>query len=110
MESLAILTVSSQAAEQPPENCGQIIQIEQSGVDIPITPGVLNCFFCSFSVSFWQMELAEPLTSERGTYLLIDMPESYVQPGPTGRRTITCFGTVGEQRFQARLFSPGKTI
>ena len=51
--------------------------------------------------------MGEPRTSIRGTltYLLIDMPESYVQPGPNGRRNITCIGRT--QQFQATLLSPG---
>ena len=110
-------TVSSQTvgsggeSEQPPENCGQVLAIQQRFIDnVPIIPGVLNCFACPFTVVIWQIERGESLTSEGGTYLLIDMPESYVQPGLMGRRNITCIGINPDMQFQARLVSPGKAI
>ena len=110
-------TVSSQTvgsgdrSEQPPENCGQVLTIQQRFLDnVPIIPGVLNCFACPFTVVAWQIERGEPLTSEGGTYLLIDMPESYVQSGLAGRRNITCIGVNPDMQFQARLVSPGKAI
>lgn len=95
--------------EQPPENCGRVFPIGISGLDLLITPGVLNCFVCPFRFVSWQIEMGEANTSESGTYLLLDMPESYVQPGPSGRRNITCISiSPPGMQFQARLVSPGK--
>ena len=102
---------SGDGSEQPPENCGQVLPIQQRFLDnVPIIPGVLNCFTCPFTVVTWRIERGESLTSEGGTYLLIDMPESYVHPGLTGRRNITCIGINPDMQFQARLVSSGKAI
>ena len=100
--------------EQPPENCGRVLRIGISGLDLLITPGILNCFVCPFRfrVFSWQIEMGEANTSESGTYLLLDMPESYVQPGLSGRRNITCISDSAppDMPFQARLVSPGKSL
>ena len=86
-------------------------------------PGVVNCFSCALdsngSVS-WKvhnvtvdgdLELV-PVSSSSdavadGNFLVVAMPETYVQPGPSGRRNIVCISLVNGQILEARLASPG---
>ena len=81
-------------------------------------PGVVNCFSCALdttsgSVS-WQVELdgdSVPVSSSpdavvNGNFLVIAMPDNYVQPGTAGRRDIHC--SANHQSLEARLASPSK--
>lgn len=97
------------SGQAPPENCGRIFLIDQNGLDLYITPGVLNCFSCLLETVSWQIEMGIANTSGSGRFLLLDMPESYVRPGPSGRRNITCTSVPPGRQFQARLASPGRT-
>ena len=81
-------------------------------------PGVVNCFSCVLdttggSVS-WQVELdgdpaPVPVSSlpdivVDGNFLIIAMPDNYIQPGTVGRRDIHC--SANSQSLEARLASP----
>ena len=63
----------------------------------------------------WQVELnrdlilpsLSPDAETDGNFLVIAMPDNYVQPGNSGRRDIVC-STVNGQNLEARLASPGK--
>ena len=81
-------------------------------------PGVVNCFSCALdttggSVS-WQVELdGDPVPASslpdivvNGNFLVIAMPDNYVQPGTAGRRDIHC--SANGQSVEARLASPSK--
>ena len=64
----------------------------------------------------WQVELnrdlippsLSPDAETDGNFLVIAMPDNYVQPGNSGRRDIACTSTVNGQNLEARLASPGK--
>ena len=70
-------------------------------------PGVVNCFSCALdtmgSVS-WQVELdgdlvpvsLSPDAVTDGNFLVIAMPENYVLPGTSGRRSIVCTSPNGQ--------------
>jgi hypothetical protein len=87
-------------------------------VDLYITPGLVNCFSCaldaggSTSVS-WQVELdgdlvpasTSPDVVVDGNFLVIAMPNDYVQPGTSGRRDILCTNLANGQSLDARLAS-----
>ena len=45
-----------------------------------------------------------------GDFLAIAMPENYVLPGTSGRRTILCTDVVTDQKLEARLGSPSKRV
>ena len=81
-------------------------------------PGVVNCFNCTLdttggSVS-WQVELngdlvpvsSSPDAVVNGNFLVIAMPDNYVQPGTSGRRDIHC--SADSQNLEARLASPSE--
>ena len=82
-------------------------------------PGVVNCFSCAAlnttggSIN-WQVELngdlvpvsSSPDAVVNGNFLVIAMPDNYVQPGTSGRRDIRC--SVNGRSLEARLASPSK--
>ena len=90
----------------------ETFRIEEDGIDIFIIPGVVNCFSCALDTQVevvWQTEGSEaPL--ERDNYLIIAIPETYILPGISGRRNITCISTIdnGLLPLRARLASPCK--
>ena len=102
----------------PPAQCVQTFRIEQDQIEQYIVPGVVNCFSCALdtmgSVS-WQVELdgdlvpvsLSPDAVADGNCLIVEMPDNYVLPGPSGRRNITCTSLVDGQTFEARLASLG---
>ena len=63
----------------------------------------------------WQVDLdgrleptfLSPDAETDGNFLIIAMPDNYVQPGIAGRRSILCSGANG-QTLEARLASPSK--
>ena len=63
----------------------------------------------------WQVQLdgdlipssLSPDAETDGNFLVIAMPDNYVQPGNSGRRDIVCTSTVNGQNLEARLASPG---
>ena len=81
-------------------------------------PGVVNCFSCALNTTggsvSWQVEMngnLVPVSSSpdaviNDTFLVIAMPDDYVQPGTSGRRDIRC--SANDQSFEARLASPSK--
>ena len=100
----------------PPLQCEQTFQIERDEADINIVPGVINCFSCALNTSgdiAWQVELNGNLVSVSlspdaevdGKFLIIEMPDDYVSPGPSGGRNITCTSLIDGQTFEARLAS-----
>ena len=113
-----IFHYAGSAQSTPPAQCVQNFRIEQDRIDLYIIPGVVNCFSCALdttgsSVS-WQVELDGDLvpvstssdTVVSGNFLVIAMPDDYVQPGTSGRREISC--SVNDQYLEARLVSPSK--
>ena len=87
--------------------------------DIIIEPGVVNCFSCALDTNgsvIWQVELdgelvpvsSSPDATTDDNFLVIAMPDNYVQPGTSGRRDIVCTSLVNSQNLEARLASPGK--
>ena len=81
-------------------------------------PGVVNCFSCALDTAGgsinWQVEVdggLVPVSSlsdivVNGNFLVIAMPDDYVQPGTAGRRDILC--SANSQNLEARLASPSK--
>ena len=105
------------AAQTPPAQCVQTFRIEQDRVDLYIAPGVVNCFSCALDPNgrvSWKVQLENelvPVSSSPdavviGNFLVITMPDDYVQPGTAGRRDISC--TVNDQHLEARLASQSK--
>ena len=45
-----------------------------------------------------------------GSFLIIAMPEKYVQPGTSGRQCIVCISHANGQSLDARLASPGTIL
>ena len=66
----------------------------------------------------WQVEVdrdyvhlsSYPDAEAIGNFLVIAMPENYVLPGTSGRRTILCINVVTDQQLEARLASPSKRV
>ena len=91
-------------------------------MDIYITPGVVNCFSCaldSMGSVIWQVEIdgdlvlpsvSEGTAATEGNFLIIAMPDNYVQPGTGGRQDIVCTSAVSGQNLEARLASPSKCM
>ena len=52
--------------------------------------------------------LSEDAAATEGNFLIIAMPDVFVQPGTTGRRDIVCASAVTGQTLEARLASPGE--
>ena len=74
-------------------------------------PGVINCFICGLEdvgETYWEIEMGEAVTDISFLVLIIAMPDSYVLPGISGRRNISCISRGFGQKLQARLGSPGK--
>ena len=90
-------------------------------MDIYITPGVVNCISCALDTMgsvTWQVDLdgdlvvvmLSPDTIANGNFLVIAMPDNYVQPGTSGRRNIICSLASNEAlTYEARLASPSKS-
>ena len=81
-------------------------------------PGVVNCISCNIMGDIaWQIEVdgdlilsiaAAQFVSTMNNYLIIAMPEDYVEPGTSGRRDILCSAPTGTPSLEARLASPSK--
>ena len=94
--------------------------IETDRQDLYIMPGVVNCISCNIVGSIaWQIEVdgdlfqatsssAAQFASTMNNYLIIAMPEDYVEPGTLGRRDILCSAPAGSPSLEARLASPSK--
>ena len=102
------------SGQTPPENCVHTFRIEKNHADITIIPGVINCFSCALDTMsnvLWVNSSRIPLMSEavqtNGNFLVIEMPDNYVQPGPSGMRHIACLSIVFGQTLNATLASPG---
>ena len=91
--------VCAGSGQTPPSQCIQTLRIEQDRMDIYITPGVVNCFSCALDAMGnvnWQVDLdgdlvvvtLSPDAVAVGNFLVIAMPDNYVQPGTSGRRHI----------------------
>ena len=102
------------SCQSPPSQCVQTFQIERDRMDINVMPGVVNCFSCALDTTgdiAWLVEMdgdlvlaaESPDAVTDGNFLVIAMPDSYVLPGPSGRRNIACASLVNEQTFEARL-------
>ena len=110
------------SSQTPPAQCMWTFRIEQDRIDIYITPGIVNCFSCaldSFGGVNWQVEingdlvppsLSEGAAATEGNFLIIAMPDNYVQPGTGGRRDIVCASAVNGENLEARLASPSKCL
>ena len=83
-------------------------------------PGVVNCFSCALDTVGnvnWQVELdgdlvpvsSSPDAVTDDNFLVIAMPDNYVQPRNSGRRDIVCNSAVNGQNLEARLASPGRS-
>ena len=84
-------------------------------------PGVVNCFSCALDTMGnvnWQVDLdgdlvvvtLSPDAVAVGNFLVIAMPDNYVQPGTSGRRNIACSLAFNDTvRLEARLASPSKS-
>ena len=83
-------------------------------------PGVVNCISCNLEGDIiWQIEVDRDLipttlsiaalfASTMNNYLIIAMPEDYVEPGTSGRQRILCSTPAGTPSLEARLASPSK--
>ena len=99
-------------------HCLRTFRIEHNRMDVYIMPGVVNCFSCALDTMgnvSWQLQDGEhvpaSLSSDAvtdGNFLVIAMPDDYVLPGTSGRRTIVCTSLVNQQTLEARLGSPSK--
>ena len=83
--------------------------------------GVVNCFSCALDAIggvSWEVEVdgvLVPISTlsddniivVNGSFLIIAMPDNYVQPGTSGRRDIICISHANGQTLDARLASPG---
>ena len=106
--------------ETPPAQCVHNLRIETQRQDLYIMPGVVNCISCNILGDiFWLIEvdndlvlttssIAAEFASTMNNYLIIAMPEDYVEPGTSGRRDILCSAVAGSPSLEARLASPGK--
>ena len=64
----------------------------------------------------WQVELdGDPIPASsspdvvvNGNFLVIAMPDDYVQPGTSGRKDIVCYSLINGQTLEARLASRSK--
>ena len=104
----------------PPAQCVHNLRIETDRQDLYIMPGVVNCISCNIIGDiFWGIEVdgdlvpttsptAAQFASIMNNYLIIAMPEDYVEPGTSGRRDILCSAVAGSPSLEARLASPGK--
>ena len=105
---------------QTPTQCVHNLRIETDRQDTYIMPGVVNCISCNIMGSIlWQIEVdgdlistttptAALFASTMNNYLIIVMPEGYVEPGTSGRRYILCSAPAGTPSLVARLASPSK--
>ena len=97
--------------------------LNKIGWNIYIILEVVNCFSCALdtmgSVN-WQVDLDDDFVAVTlspdavavGNFLVIAMPDRYVQPGTTGRQNniIVCSLANNEAlRLEARLASPSKS-
>lgn len=82
--------------------------------------GVVNCFSCALDTMGdieWLVEMEGELVPATlspdavadGNFLVIAMPDSYVLPGPSGTRNISCYD-LDERILQARLISGMYTV
>ena len=105
----------------PPSQCAQTFQIEQDVIDINIISGVVTCFSCALDSTgpgdvVWLVEMDGNLVPVStlsnavadGNFLIIEMPDDFFPPGPSGRRNISCISLVNGQTFEARLVSMGE--
>ena len=77
-------------------------------------PGVVSCALDAVGSVSWQIELnrnlvptsSSPDAVVNGNFLVIAMPDNYVQPGTSGRRDIVC--SIKSRHLEARLTSPSK--
>ena len=107
-------------AQTPPSQCVETRRIESDRMDLYITPGVVNCFSCALDTTGnvnWQVDLdgdlvvvtLSPDAVAVGNFLVIAMPDNYVQPGTSGRQNIVCsLANNDAVRLEARLASPSK--
>ena len=117
---LVWLSIATGFAQTPPSQCVENRRIETDRMDLYITPGVVNCFSCALDATGnvnWQVALdgdlvvvtLSPDAVAVGNFLVIAMPDSYVQPGTSGRQNIVCSLADDEtQTLEARLASPSK--
>ena len=103
-------------------HCVRTFWIEYDRMDVYIMPEVANCFSCALDTMgnvSWQLQVNMPdgehvpvsLSPDAvtvGNFLVIAMPDDYVLPGTSGRRTIVCTSLVNQQTLEARLGSPSK--
>ena len=117
---LVRLSIATGFAQTPPSQCVETRRIETDRMDLYITPRVVNCFSCALdamgSVN-WQVDLdgdlvvvtLSPDAVAVGNFLVIAMPDNYVQPGTSGRQDIVCSLANNDAiRLEARLASPSK--
>ena len=103
------------SCQSPPEQCAQTFRIEEDREEIFIIPGVVNCFSCALDSNgsvIWKITVTvndgpAPFAATDRNFLVIEMPENYIQPGLSGRRSILCISFDNGQILEARLSSPG---
>ena len=105
---------------QTPSQCVHNLRIETDRQDLYIMPGVVNCISCNIMGDIaWTIEVdgdqipttsptAAQFASTMNNYLIIEMPEDYVEPGTSGRQDIVCSAPAGTPLLEARLASPSK--
>ena len=117
------LSIATGLAQTPPAQCAPAgtFRVERDREDIFIVPGVVNCFSCNLDTQgdiAWQVEnesgdLVAVTASDDvvvdGNFLIIAMPDNYVQPGTGGRQDIECVRLSDGIRYEIRLSSPSKS-
>ena len=120
----SISSGTTQSPPHAPSQCVQSFRIEHDRVDLYIVSGVVNCFSCALDAIggvSWEVEVDGALVPistlpddniivVNGSFLIIAMPDNYVQPGTSGRRDIICISHANGQTLDARLASPGIII
>ena len=83
---------------------------------------MVNCFSCFLDTVgsvVWQVELdngdrvqpdLSPDAEAVGNFLVLAMPENYVEPGTAGRKYIVCTSQLNNSNVEVRLASPSKRL
>ena len=117
-------SITGAGLAQTPSQCQQNFRLDaNTGRDVIIVLGVVNCFSCAVDATpgtsvLWKFDnnvvtFGTPLSNgveAVGDYLVLNNPGVAVPPGSAGRPDIVCTdrNRVTTDEFETRLNSPGK--
>ena len=115
-------SITGAGLAQTPSQCQQNFRLDaNTGRDVIIVLGVVNCFSCAVDATqgvsvLWKFDnnVVTTLLSNGveavGNYLVLNNPGAAVRPGSAGKVDIVCTDQNGviSDEFEARLNSPGK--